>query len=93
MPSLDGVPELVRVDFRSHNAIFKGLSRSLAETCLGSISDRPPFEWLTDILPEQHETGKEEAPRHRRAFRSTPAIMPPGEVSARRRDARTRGMA
>jgi hypothetical protein len=46
MQPLHRIPELVRVNFRSHGAMSKGFRRE-------PISDGTQFEWLADILREQ----------------------------------------
>ena len=52
MQPLHRIPELVRVNFRSHGAMSKWPTAA-SRDCLGSISDDLQFEWLADILCEQ----------------------------------------
>ena len=52
MQPLHRIPELVRVNFRSHAAMSKWPTAA-SRDCLGSISDDLQFEWLADILREQ----------------------------------------
>ena len=52
MQPLHRIPELVRVNFRSH-AVMSKWPTAASRDCLGSISDDLQFEWLADILREQ----------------------------------------